>query len=150
MPTMNVFGLNYPPELRAVIQHAERFAALLSSVEVRNQPSDELARAWLVGRTEEMEAVIGSVVADWKAERISLDAAASAIGSYVRALHSGAHERLGLDPIPDCCLGDVVVTVPATPYDATVTTPVAPPKPSPGDTVAEPSLRRPRRPGEGD
>ncbi|MGH7298579.1 MAG: hypothetical protein ACRELB_26805, partial [Polyangiaceae bacterium] len=67
---MGIFGPYYPPLLQLAMSHAERFAAVLSSVEVRQRPPGETAQAWLTGRTEEIETVIGCLVEDWKAGRL--------------------------------------------------------------------------------
>ncbi len=64
---MSVFGPQYPPELQATVNHAERFAALLTEQEIRRLPSDEDGRAWVTGRGEEVEMTIGFIVADWRA-----------------------------------------------------------------------------------
>ena len=63
---MTVFGPHYPAKLQPIINHAERLAALLHEHEIRNPPSDDAARAWLTGRAEEVEMVVGFIVADWR------------------------------------------------------------------------------------
>jgi hypothetical protein len=137
---MGVFGPYYPPLLQLAVSHAERFAALLAQVEVYEHPSEEMARAWLTGRTEEIEMVVGCVVDDWKLGRLSEEAAERAVSSHLRAMHAGAQKHLALDPVPECCLGDVTATVARTASDHEVST-VAVPQPTrtASDTLVDPA-----------
>ncbi|HEY1698013.1 MAG TPA: hypothetical protein VGG39_37895 [Polyangiaceae bacterium] len=138
---MGIFGPYYPPLLQPAISHAERFAVLLSCFEACRRPLAEAARAWLTGRTEEVEMVIGCLVEDWKAKRLSEEATEGAVSSYLRAVHAGARQHLGLDEVPECCLGDVAATVTLSPVDeepATVAVVRAPDLPT-GDTLVDPA-----------
>jgi hypothetical protein len=47
---MGIFGPYYPPLLQLAISHAERFAVLLSGIEVCHSPAESAAQAWLTGR----------------------------------------------------------------------------------------------------
>lgn len=114
---MSVFGPHYTAPLQPVIDHAERFAAILSEQENGNPPSDDDARAWLTGRSEEVEMAVALIVADWRAGQLTEGAAVSAIASYLRGMHVGAERHLSAGPMLECCAGDAAVTVPLTPHD---------------------------------
>jgi hypothetical protein len=114
---MAIFGPYYPPALQLAISHAERFAAILWSIEVRRGLPDDAARAWVSGRAEEVETLIACVVDDWRAGRLTEEAAEGAVSSYLRIMHAGARRHLGLDEVPECCLGDVAPTVTMSPVD---------------------------------
>ena len=137
---MGVFGPYYPPALQLAVSHAEAFAALLEQIGVYESPSEEMARAWLTGRTEEIEMVVGHVVEDWKAGRLSEEAAEGAISSYLRAMHAGARTALGLGDVPECCLGDVASTIALSEADHAAST-IAVPQPArpEGDTLVDPA-----------
>ena len=95
-----------PRTLQAVLDHGRRFAARLAQLEPIPAPHG-LARAWLAGRAQEIETVLGSLLGDWRAARLTTQAAASAAAAYLRALHEGLHARIGLDPVQPCCrVGD--------------------------------------------
>jgi hypothetical protein len=115
---MSVFGPLYPPALQAAVSHAERFSHLLGEAEALHAPTDALGRAWLLGRTEEIETVLGCIVEDWKAGRLTPDGAASAVTAYLTALHVGAQRTLGLRRVAPCCEdGDAITLRPVT-HDA--------------------------------
>jgi hypothetical protein len=135
---MSVFGPQYPPELQAMVNHAERFAALLTEQEIRRLPSDEDGRAWVTGRGEEVEMAVGFIVADWRAGQLTDGGAASAVSSYLRAMHAEAEQHLSLGLVPECCVGDAAVTAPHTPYDQ-ATVPGSTSTASPGDTLVDPA-----------
>jgi hypothetical protein len=139
---MGIFGphAHYPLALQQAVDHAERFAALLATVEVRHRPADRAARAWLTGRSEELEMVIAAIVADWIAGRLTADGTTSAVLSYLRAVHAGAERYLRLGPMPACCLGDIAATHPYTPYEqAALTVRVPTLTKSDSDTLVDPA-----------
>jgi hypothetical protein len=137
---MGIFGPHYPPPLQQAVNHAERFAEYVSNVEARQRPSDERAKAWLIGRAEELETVITCIVGDWQHARLSLEAAAHAISSYVRAMHEGAEAYLGIGTEFDYCSADVSVTAPITPYQQEAETVyVDPREPRTSDTLVDAS-----------
>lgn len=137
---MGVFGPYYPALLQLAVSHAERFASMLSSIEVYERPSEEMARAWLTGRMEEVEMVVACVVDDWSSGRLSEDGAERAISSYLRAMHAGARTYLGLEDVPECCLGDVNSTIAQSEADHQAST-VAVPQPArvESDTLVDPA-----------
>jgi hypothetical protein len=137
---MGVFGPYYPPLLQLAVSHAERFAAMLAEIEVYEQPTEEMARAWLTGRTEEIEMVVGCVVEDWKAGRLPVEAAERAVSSYLRAMHAGAQRHLELDTVPECCLGDVASTIALGAADHEASTVALPQRArTEGDTLIDPA-----------
>ncbi len=131
---MSVFGPHYPPELQLTIDHAQRFAALLSQCEVRTPPRDERGRAWLTGRSQEVEMVVGFIAADWRAGRLTEAGAVSAVTAFLRAMHGEAERHLRLGPVLTCCTGDAAVTMPLTGYDPA---PTCPSSTSDSDTVTD-------------
>jgi hypothetical protein len=136
---MTVFGPQYPPCLQAVVNHAERFCALMARFEVMGTASDALGRAWLVGRSEEVETMLECVVGDWQAGRLTSDAAAAAAAAYLQALHLGAHKRLALSPALECCEGEEAPTPMPLDEDAlTRLLPLAAPNRDAGETYFDP------------
>ncbi|HEY1698009.1 MAG TPA: hypothetical protein VGG39_37875 [Polyangiaceae bacterium] len=113
---MAIFGPQYPFRLQQVIDHAERFVALLTSMRVRGEPSGDVARAWLTGRVEEIESVLGTLVADWRGGRLSESSAVAAVSSYLGAMHAAAERQLGTEAEAECCRSDVANTIPLTAY----------------------------------
>jgi hypothetical protein len=137
---MGIFGPYYPPLLQLAISHAERFAVLLSGIEVCQAPAEDAARAWLTGRSEEIETVIECVVDDWNAGRLSEEAAEAAVSSYLRAMHAGARRHLGLGDVAACCLGDVAATVAQISVEEDARTLVLTPRTrTEGDTFVDPA-----------
>jgi hypothetical protein len=114
---MSIFGPYYPSGLQQVVNHAERFASLLHQHETRTPPSDESGRTWVTGRAEELEIVVGFVIADWQNGELTEGAATSAIASYLRAVHARAERHLRIGLVPKCCVAEMAPTEPATPYD---------------------------------
>jgi hypothetical protein len=115
-PTMALFGPQYPFRLQQVIDHAERFVALLMSATARGQPASDLARSWLTGRVEEIESVLGRLVADWQAGRLTESAAVASASSYLAAMHAAAERHLGAGAEAECCQADIANTIPLTAY----------------------------------
>jgi hypothetical protein len=113
---MGIFGPQYPFRLQQVIDHAERFVALLANARARGEPADDQARAWLLGRVEEIETVLGALLADWRGGRLSESAAVAAVSSYLGALHAAAQRHVGTGEEAACCQGDVATTIPLTAY----------------------------------
>ncbi|MGH7298166.1 MAG: hypothetical protein ACRELB_24715, partial [Polyangiaceae bacterium] len=74
---MTPLSPHYPPSLQPVINHALRFAELLSWMEGAGRAEDA-PRGWLTGRASELETVVGCLVADWQDDRLSAEAAAQA------------------------------------------------------------------------
>jgi hypothetical protein len=130
---MRVFGPQYPPRLQDAVNHAERLCGVIARVE--GERASDLGRAWLVGRSEEIETVLSLVVGDWRDARCSEDAAVTAVREYVDELHGAVRKFFGLDAVLDCCFGDAVATVPL-PNDEETRHVLLPEEP-PSDTVAD-------------
>ena len=113
---MDIFEEQYPLPLQQVIDHAERFIALLASPNDRGQASRGAGHPWLTGRIEELETVIGMFVADWRRGRLPEPAAVVAISSYLAAMHAGAQRHLGMSAEAACCRADVAHTIQVMPY----------------------------------
>lgn len=110
-PPKSVFGPQYPPNIQTLVNHAERFCELLARIEVVHPPRTSIGRAWLSGRTEEIETLLTCLVGDWNAQKIGADALTNAVTAYLNALHSGAQRCLELGSAPDCCDADLFPTL---------------------------------------
>jgi hypothetical protein len=144
---MSVFGPRYPPTLQAVINHAERFAALVSKEEGRLRPFVSDARTWLIGRASEIETVVGGLVVDWRDSRRSEAATAASIASYLSTMHAAGREHLGLGvEAGPCCRPELAETEPFTAFPSDKATNLVFPRvASLDDTAAyghEPTRRR--------
>jgi hypothetical protein len=100
---MGVFGPQYSQELQDVINHAERFCELLAQRERLDDVHPAAGHGWLIGRRQEVEAVLELIVRDFASDRIGLEEASRAAASYLDELHAGAEQRLGLGPVLACC-----------------------------------------------
>jgi hypothetical protein len=100
---MGVFGPQYSQELQDVINHAERFCELLAERERLDDVHPAAGHGWLIGRRQEVEAVLELIVRDFASDRIGLEEASRAAASYLDELHAGAEQRLGLGPLLECC-----------------------------------------------
>ena len=108
-----MFGPFYPPKLQAVVNHAERLAHALSSMEGRPpHGAGERVMAWIVGRHDEIEQFVRQVTVECTTEAAALEA----ISAYLAALHHGFVVH-GLGP-PPCCADPVAET---TSYESVVT-----------------------------
>ena len=113
---MRIFDAQYPFQLQQVIDHGERFVALLTSANAHGQGLNDVGRAWLTGRIEEVETVLETFVADWRSGQLPERAAVVAVSSYLGAMHAGAERHLGIGAEAACCKTDVANTIPLTPY----------------------------------
>jgi RNA polymerase sigma factor for flagellar operon FliA len=103
---MGVFQYKYPHDLRSVILHARRLSKLLEQLEARPASS-----RWFIGRASELRALVGSVVADWKAGHLDNEETSRSIRSYVDSLHRDAARRLRSGEAFACCRADEALTV---------------------------------------
>jgi hypothetical protein len=103
---MSVFGPKVPAPLQGIIHHAERLCDLLARREGIAAASKAPGETWREGRIEEIEIVVGLVVGDWQAGRVSAEGAARTAASYLDDLHAGAQARLGVDRVLSCCEED--------------------------------------------
>lgn len=107
---MSVFGPKYPVPLQGIIHHAERFCDLLARGEGSAAISKAPGETWREDRIEEIEIVVGLVVGDWQAGRVSAEGAARTAALYLDDLHAGAQARLGVDRVLSCCEEDGALT----------------------------------------
>jgi hypothetical protein len=108
---MGVFGPKYPPRLQEVVSHAERFCQQLSRLDSsgRFEPC-AASQAWLAGRLEEIEVVLGLTLSDWTRQRVSVERAARSMTAYLLELHTAACGALGVDDDLDCCSDEAFLT----------------------------------------
>lgn len=132
--SVKVFGPHYPPRLQDAVNQAERLSASLSMLETAGS---ERGDVWLIGRTEEIEKIVGLAVHDWREERRSEAQAAQAVRDYVKALLVDMRKIFGLGAVLDCCFSDAVMTVPVEGNDDE-TRHVALPCEAPSDTMVDP------------
>jgi hypothetical protein len=90
------FGPSYPLRLQKVVNHAERFADLLSS----RHASNEAAAIWLEGRVQEIEAYVANLANEWRFEQLGESEATGRLEAYLESLHLGY--RLHFCE-PSCC-----------------------------------------------
>jgi hypothetical protein len=62
----------------------------------------KLARAWLLGRRQEVECFVGHVTEDFRSSRLAEASAVRAIDAYLTALHKGLAVHFG-ERFPSCC-----------------------------------------------
>ena len=89
-----VFGPFYPPTLQPSVDHAERLWGLVAVHELM-PPSDAWAKAWVVGRSEEIARVASDILGSWSHGHTTDTEAAAALEGYLRVVHEGLAERLG-------------------------------------------------------
>jgi hypothetical protein len=111
---MSVYAKQYPSKLQGVVKHAERFAVLLAAA----WTDREEGKVWLLGRQDEVELVVRTLVEDWEAGRVDEDGAASAVGAYLRAMHFGARRVLEAGDTFACCDDGGAITLPPVDRDA--------------------------------
>ena len=73
----------YPANLRLQVRRAARLSHTLARLVDRTDPADP-SFVWLVGRSDEVRAVVGGAMRDWQEGRIDARVAAERITSYVR------------------------------------------------------------------
>jgi hypothetical protein len=79
-------GLPYPTALRHEVRLAARLSHALARMMDRVDPSDA-SFVWLVGRSDEIRAVVGVAVREWQEGRLDERRAAERVGGYVRGLY---------------------------------------------------------------
>lgn len=80
-----------PPELKERVNHAERFARLISTL--RGCESNAISAAWLSGRREEIAVVVDDCIARCNAPGTSAQAAAVALAAYLDSLHNAVQHH---------------------------------------------------------
>jgi hypothetical protein len=113
---VSVFGPHYEGGLQDAINHAERFCQALALLRVEGASAEirEERRAWLEGRSEEIEAMLEFLLERWKEWRVdsaSVELAEGTVRRYLSDLHVGVREVFGLEAVLDCCFSDAVSTV---------------------------------------
>jgi hypothetical protein len=104
MPT---FGASYPQFLQEAVDHADRLAQLLKSLDPRS--ARRAASTWLVGRVDEIECLVGVLLDEWRCGSVSAAEAAQSVNAYVNALHRGLAMNFG-ELAPACCVTSLVIT----------------------------------------
>jgi hypothetical protein len=94
-------GPPYPRALLLSLKHAENLCGVLSRLADSGHPR-MVARAWLLGRRQEVECFLNHVKDDVRSKRLDEVAAARAIDNYLTALHKGLALHFG-ERFPSCC-----------------------------------------------
>jgi hypothetical protein len=108
---MGVFGGKYPRPMQSVVDHGARFCGVLSELEQLDNACGRRSRQWLIGRPQEVEAVITLLVRDWATGRIGLQEARAKVAAYLDELHTAAERWLGPYGVLECCSDDEALTV---------------------------------------
>jgi RNA polymerase sigma factor (sigma-70 family) len=96
----------YPPELQKTIGHAERLAKLLATLEAKPR-----AGAALIGRSQELRAVVSCAVSDWKAGAAGDEETRRSIASHLEGLHQTVAKQLKCAQSRlACCRPDEAIT----------------------------------------
>jgi RNA polymerase sigma factor for flagellar operon FliA len=95
--------------LRKAINHAQRLAKLLVRME-RTKSPDRKAKAWLMGRAGEVQAVVSVAVRDWREGKCESSHACSRIVTYLDELHRGVGKQFNSVPTLECCHDDEAIT----------------------------------------
>lgn len=74
-----------PPVLRTQVRRAARMAHVLAML-AQQTPDDDPSHRWLIGRADEVRAVVGSVTREWSENRVDGSRAAARIHDYLRSL----------------------------------------------------------------
>jgi hypothetical protein len=89
-------------ELRSVLSHAERLAALLFVHELTPPSDNEAGAVWLVGRAAEVERYLEIVAEDRAKGTLDDRAALATVQRYLDAMHAGLVTIVGATS-PSCC-----------------------------------------------
>jgi hypothetical protein len=93
-------GPPYPAALLLSVRHAENLCGVLARL--TPSPDHLFARAWLLGRRQEVACFVEHVTRDFRSGRLGAVSAASAIDTYLTALHKGLAVHFG-ERFPSCC-----------------------------------------------
>jgi hypothetical protein len=91
----------YPPELEAVLQHAQRLREFIGRKE-RGTYIVDAGGPWIAGRSGEIQCVVALMAIDWHEGRQTTAEAIASLNRYLRALHDGLAMHLDIDQ-PPCC-----------------------------------------------
>jgi hypothetical protein len=95
------FSRRYPPELDAVLQHAQRLREFIARKERATYIFDP-GGSWITGRSGEIQCVVAIVAMDWHEGRHCTDGAVVSLNRYLRGLHDGLAMHLDIEQ-PPCC-----------------------------------------------
>ena len=112
---MGAMGPFYPSFLQEALNHAERLAGVLDSLDPRS--GRQAASTWLLGRPGEVDCLLRALIGDWRSERLSDVETAQAINAYVATLHRGLAIYFG-ELAPPCCISSLVVTASRASFDS--------------------------------
>jgi hypothetical protein len=101
------FNTTYPRYLQEAVDHAGRLIETLNALEPRS--ARRSAELWLVGRVEEIECLVGTVLREWRTGLVDVAEAARIINAYLHGLHRGLAMHFG-ELAPSCCVYSLVVT----------------------------------------
>jgi hypothetical protein len=79
-----------PADLRHQVRRAARLSHVLARLVDRADPADP-SFVWLVGRADEVRAVVGTAMREWQEGHLPPRAASERISSYVRDLEESVH-----------------------------------------------------------
>ncbi len=94
-----LYDATYPEPLQEAVQHARRLVASLTLVPL---DVDEWGAAWITGRDEEIECIVGMTLDAWRLSQIDAESAARRLEAYVAGLHGGLVRFLHVSVAP-CC-----------------------------------------------
>jgi hypothetical protein len=86
--------VRYPAPLRMQVAQADNLARALGALSGKASSKD-LGFLWLLGRADEVRALVEEIVREWSEGSIDTAYACEAIGSYVGAVHVALHRRYG-------------------------------------------------------
>jgi hypothetical protein len=87
-------------DLRRQVHRAARLSHALAGLIARVEPADP-SFLWLLGRADEVRAVVGTAMRDWQENRISAARAAESMGTYVQTLEESLRAFFGSSrPVP--------------------------------------------------
>ncbi len=124
----------------SAVTHAERLCAFLPALRPRR--GDTVARAWLHGRTQEIEVFVRQLASDLRGRKVTVPSAALALTTYLDALHQGMIVHFG-EHSPRCCRDESFAT--AVPPDAAGA--ITAIRPAETDSTPTEVYARPSRPG---
>ncbi len=90
---------SYPIALRLEVRRAAQLAHTMSRLVDRVDPANE-AFVWLVGRADEVRAVVGATMREWQEGRLDQLRASQRIATYVRGLEESLQAFFGVSLPP--------------------------------------------------
>ncbi|MGD0527878.1 MAG: hypothetical protein ABSE49_22285 [Polyangiaceae bacterium] len=90
---------SYPVALRLEVRRAAQLAHTMTRLIDRVDPVNE-AFVWLLGRADEVRAVVGATMREWQEGRLDQLRASQRIATYVRGLEESLHAFFGVSLPP--------------------------------------------------